>query len=190
MKATKISGANPMDKSTSALDSACPMSRALERVGEVWSTLILRDAFDGLKRFDQFEQSLGIAPNILTRRLQMLVTEGLLERRQYCAHPPRFEYVLTQCGRDYWPVLLSLMAWGIKHFSPGGAAMFLVDSITGTGATVNAVLVDAANGKALNERDHFYVARPAATEGMQQRLAKRAAHGASAPDAARRCSDA
>jgi DNA-binding HxlR family transcriptional regulator len=67
----------------------CPIARSLERVGERWSILILRDAFQGLTRFDQFQTSLGIAPNILARRLKSLVEAGLLERRRYSAHPPR-----------------------------------------------------------------------------------------------------
>src|SRR3954470_13455385 len=74
---------------------ACPIARSLERVGEWWSILILRDAFRGLTRFDQFQKSLDIAPNMLTRRLATLVESGLLERRVYSEHPPRHEYVLT-----------------------------------------------------------------------------------------------
>ena len=76
----------------------CPIARSLERVGEWWSILILRDAFHGLTRFDQFQKSLGIAPNMLTRRLNGLVEAGLLERRRYSEHPPRDEYVLTERG--------------------------------------------------------------------------------------------
>ncbi len=98
----------------------CPIARSLERVGEWWSILILRDAFLGLKRFDQFRKSLGIAPNILSRRLRALVEAGLLERSRYCEHPPRDEYRLTELGRDFRPVLVALLAWGKKHFAPGG----------------------------------------------------------------------
>ena len=87
----------------------CPIARSLERVGEWWSILILRDAFHGLTRFDQFQKSLGIAPNMLTRRLNGLVESGLLERRQYEERPPRHEYVLTERGRDFLPVIISLM---------------------------------------------------------------------------------
>ena len=76
----------------------CPIARSLERVGERWSILILRDAFHGLTRFDQFQDSLGIAPNILARRLKSLVEAGMLERRRYSAHPPRDEYLLTERG--------------------------------------------------------------------------------------------
>ena len=73
----------------------CPIARSLERVGEWWSILILRDASLGLTRFDEFQESLGIAPNILTRRLKALVEAGLLERRRYSERPPRDEYVLS-----------------------------------------------------------------------------------------------
>src|SRR5271157_6502385 len=79
----------------------CPIARSLERVGEWWSILILRDAFHGLTQFDQFQKSLGIAPNMLTRRLNALVEAGLLERRRYTERPPRDEYVLTERGRDF-----------------------------------------------------------------------------------------
>ncbi len=95
----------------------CPIALSLERVGEWWSIMILRDAFLGLTRFDQFRKSLGIAPNILSRRLQSLVDAGLLERSRYSEHPPRDEYLLTDLGRDFWPVLWALLAWGKRHFS-------------------------------------------------------------------------
>src|SRR5580658_8531531 len=88
----------------------CPIARGLERVGEWWSILILRDAFRGMTRFDEFRVSLGVAPNILTRRLTGLVEAGLLERRRYSEHPPRDEYVLTERGRDFRPVLLAMLA--------------------------------------------------------------------------------
>ena len=111
----------------------CPIARSLERVGEWWSILILRDASLGLTRFDEFQESLGIAPNILTRRLKVLVEAGLLERRRYSERPPRDEYVLTQAGREFRPVLWALLAWGNKHFAPEGASVVIVDSKTGAG---------------------------------------------------------
>src|SRR5207237_10763811 len=104
----------------------CPVARSLERVGEWWSILILRDALRGTTRFDQFQKSLGIAPNMLTRRLNALVSAGLLERRRYSEHPPRDEYVPTARGRDFRPVLVSLMAWGNRHFAPEGPSVMLV----------------------------------------------------------------
>ena len=89
----------------------CPVGRAVETVGEWWSILILRDAFRGLRRFDEFRDSLGIAPTMLTKRLNGLVEAGLLERRKYNEHPPRDEYVLTEKGKDFRPVLLAMMAF-------------------------------------------------------------------------------
>src|SRR4051794_9721287 len=89
---------------------ACPIARSLERVGEWWSILILRDAFYGLTRFDEFQTSLGIAPNILTRRLNALVEAGLLKRRRYSQRPPRYEYVLTERGLDFRPVMQAMLA--------------------------------------------------------------------------------
>jgi DNA-binding HxlR family transcriptional regulator len=130
-------------------DMQCPIARSLERVGEWWSILILRDAFRGLTRFDQFQSSLGIAPNMLTRRLNALVDSGLLERRAYSEHPPRFEYLLTDRGRDFRPVLWSLLAWGNKHFAPEGPSIVIVDSKTGEQA--DPVLVDRRTGRPLVE---------------------------------------
>src|SRR5580700_6781336 len=109
----------------------CPIARGLEHVGEWWSILILRDAFRGVTRFDDFSESLGIAPNMLARRLTALVEAGLLERRRYSERPPRDEYVLTDRGRDFRPVLLSLLAWGNRHFAPEGASVQLVEAATG-----------------------------------------------------------
>src|SRR5205807_5668213 len=123
----------------------CPVARSLERVGEWWSILILRDALRGLTRFDQFQSNLGIAPNMLARRLAALVDAGLLERRRYSERPPRDEYVLTARGRDFRPVLLSLMAWGNRHFAPEGPSVLLVDAKTG--AAVEPILVDRATGR-------------------------------------------
>src|ERR1700758_3159786 len=129
-------------------DMPCPIARSLERVGEWWSILILRDALYGLTQFDQFQKSLGIAPNMLTRRLNALVENGLLERRRYSERPPRDEYVLTDKGRDFRPVLWALLAWGNKHFAPEGACVVLVDAETGQPA--DPVLVDRSTGKEMS----------------------------------------
>ncbi len=126
----------------------CPIARSLEHVGEWWSILILREAFNGHTRFDEFRDALGVAPNILTRRLKALVAAGLLERRRYCERPPRDEYVLTGRGRDFRPVLLSLMVWGNRHFAPEGPRVQLVD--VATGAPADPVLVDRATGRPLD----------------------------------------
>ena len=161
-------------------DMQCPIARSLERVGERWSMLILRDAFHGLTRFDQFQKSLEIAPNILARRLKSLVEAGLLERRRYSAHPPRDEYLLTERGGDFRPVIWALLAWGNKHLAPEGLAVQLVDSETG--APADPVLVDRASGRLLTAPAFRSVAGPAADERTKLRQAfiveKRIAKGA------------
>jgi DNA-binding HxlR family transcriptional regulator len=149
---------------------ACPIARGLERVGEWWSMLILRDAFSGLSRFEEFQQSLGIAPGMLTRRLGALVDSGLLERRRYQERPPRDEYVLTARGADFAPVLIAMLAWGNRHFAPEGETMLIVDSRTGKPA--DAVLVDRATGRPLAAPDFALAAGPAATDGTRRRLAR------------------
>ena len=151
----------------------CPIARSLERVGEWWSILILRDAFAGLTRFDQFQTSLDIAPNMLTRRLNSLVESGLLERSKYNDRPPRYEYLLTDRGRDFRPVVVALYAWGTKHFAPEGASVVLVDAKTGKAA--DPVLVDRASGRPVDAERHVFVPGPAATERTRKRLEFKAA---------------
>jgi len=126
----------------------CPVGRAVARVGDAWSLLILRDAGLGLTRFDEFQKSLGIAPNILARRLAALTADGLLERRRYNERPPRHEYVLTDCGRDYLPILQAIGAWGRTHFGDGSVVR-LVDAETG--APVEPIIVDRVTGRALRD---------------------------------------
>ena len=148
-------------------DMQCPIARSLERVGEWWSMLILRDASLGLTRFDEFQESLGIAPNILARRLKNLVEAGLLERRRYSERPPRYEYVLTQAGRDFRPVLWAFVAWGNKHFAPEGASVVVVDSKTG--ARADPVLVDRISGRPLAPPDFCSAPGPAADARTRRR---------------------
>lgn len=94
---------------------ACPIARTLEKVGEWWSMLILRDVGRGMTRFDELQRSLGIGSNTLTRRLKALVDQGLLERRECGERPVRHQYVLTHTGKDFLPVLHELIKWGNKH---------------------------------------------------------------------------
>ena len=147
----------------------CPIARSLERVGEWWSMLILRDAFGGITRFDGFEASLGIAPNMLTRRLNGLVESGLLEKRLYSERPRRFEYLLTDRGRDFRPVLQSLLAWGNRHFAPEGASVVIVDRQTG--AIAEPILVDRASGRPLSDPVFASAPGPAASDALRKRFA-------------------
>jgi DNA-binding HxlR family transcriptional regulator len=95
----------------------CSIARALEIVGERWSLLIIRDAFLGLRRFEQFQESLGIARNVLTDRLNRLVEEGILDRVRYSERPERFEYRLTPKGRDLQIALVGLRQWGDEYLT-------------------------------------------------------------------------
>jgi DNA-binding HxlR family transcriptional regulator len=99
-------------KRTSFAGMNCSIARTLEIVGEWWTLLILRDAFLGVRRFEDFQGRLGIARNVLTDRLHTLVEHGILERHRYQERPERFEYQLTEKGLDLHPVLFSLLRWG------------------------------------------------------------------------------
>ena len=129
-------------------DSPCPISRSLACIGDAWSMLIVRDASLGLTRFDQFRTSLGIAPSILTRRLAALTEEGLLEKRRYSERPPRDEYVLTDAGRDFIPVLAMIGAWGQKH--RGAGMTRYVDAETGE--EVKPIAIDSVTGAKIGSR--------------------------------------
>ena len=100
------------------VDQNCSVARALEVVGERWSLLIVRDAFLGRTRFDQFQESLGIARNVLTDRLSRLVAEGVLERVRYSERPERYEYVLTEKGKQLRVAIAALRQWGDSYLSP------------------------------------------------------------------------
>jgi DNA-binding HxlR family transcriptional regulator len=93
----------------------CSIARTVAVLGERWTMVILREAFQGERRFEDIQRGLGIARNILADRLQMLVSEGILERRLYQDRPPRHEYRLTEKGRDLYPVLIALMQWGDRY---------------------------------------------------------------------------
>src|SRR2546423_12954593 len=99
---------------TSFAGMNCSVAGALEIVGEWWTFLVLRDAFLGVRRFEDFQRRLGIARNVLTARLQTLVSHGILERRRYQERPERYEYRLTDKGLELHPILVSLMQWGDK----------------------------------------------------------------------------
>jgi DNA-binding HxlR family transcriptional regulator len=150
----------------------CPIARTLDRVGEWWSILILRDALAGMTRFDEFSQSLGVAPNILTRRLNDLVEAGLLEKRRYSEKPPRYEYLPTAQGRDFQPVLLALLVYGNRHYAPEGPSVMVVDAVSG--AAADPVLVDRASGRVLAEPEFQVAPGPAASAATRARLAARA----------------
>ncbi|MFJ9780400.1 winged helix-turn-helix transcriptional regulator [Amycolatopsis sp. NPDC101161] len=101
-------------KRTSFAKWPCSIARTMDLLGDWWTPLVLRDAFYGVRRFDEFQQALGIARNTLADRLKRLVEEGLLEKVAYQSEPVRYDYVLTEKGRDFYPVLLAMTRWGDK----------------------------------------------------------------------------
>ncbi len=96
----------------------CSIAASLEVVGERWSLLIIRDILRGKRRFDQIQESLGIARNVLTKRLNSLIEAGIVERRRYQTSPDRYEYFLTEKGLDLWPILMAYLGWGDKYCEP------------------------------------------------------------------------
>jgi DNA-binding HxlR family transcriptional regulator len=105
-------------------NQVCSVARALEVLGDRWTLLVLRDAFRRVRRFEDFQRSLGVARNVLTDRLNRLVDEGIMRRVPYQERPVRFEYRLTEKGRELWPVMMTLMQWGDRHYDePAGPPM-------------------------------------------------------------------
>ncbi len=151
-------------KRTSFESMPCPLARALEHLSDSWNALILREAFYGATRFDEFEATLGIASNTLTRRLKDMTARGLFERRLYNHKPPRYEYILTAKGKDLRPVLLTLLQWGNKYSNPPGVSVHLVDTLTGT--PVELALIDAVTGERIGRR-HKVVGRSSRVKAQQ-----------------------
>lgn len=127
----------------------------------------MRDALAGFTRFDEFQKSSGVAPNILSRRLKELVEDGLLQKVCYSSSPARYEYHLTPIGRDFRGVILALTEWGSTHFSPEGRQMQLVE--TATQRPVKMQLVDSENGQPLSLDKYQMVPGPAAVQMMHYR---------------------
>ncbi|MGI9603316.1 MAG: winged helix-turn-helix transcriptional regulator [Acidimicrobiales bacterium] len=127
----------------------CPIARTTDLIGDWWTPLVMREAFLGCRRFDQFQESLGVSRAVLTERLNRLVDEGMLTREQYDDRPPRFEYRLTDKGRAFWGVLAAMWRWG-QDWLPDDADPELVDRDTGD--AVVPVVVDQRTGEPLDVR--------------------------------------
>ncbi len=159
---------------TSFAHQQCPVARSLDCVGEWWSIVILRDAFHGLSRFEEFQESLGISSNMLSRRLKALVKSGLLQRRAYQQRPTRYAYLLTTRGRDFLPVILALLAWGNRHLAAEGVAVEVRDRLTGQ--LLDPIVVDRGTLKHLTDETISLAAGPAAGPGGRARMARVASH--------------
>jgi DNA-binding HxlR family transcriptional regulator len=116
-----------MGRTADYSDQVCSVAATLEVVGDPWTLLILRDAFAGTRRFEQWQEQLGVARNVLAARLKSLVAHGVLEKHLYSEHPPRSEYALTAKGRDLYAVLLTMVDWGDRHVygGQGGPLTFI-----------------------------------------------------------------
>jgi DNA-binding HxlR family transcriptional regulator len=137
----------------------CSIAKSLEVIGERWSLLIVRDVLNGNRRFGEIQQSLGIARNVLSARLQRLVDEDILERRAYQESPPRHEYFLTEKGLDLWPALIALMGWGDRWSTgPDGPPRVIIHKECG-GAVTDRGICERC-GETLGARDARQVAGP------------------------------
>jgi DNA-binding HxlR family transcriptional regulator len=121
MQLTRVGG---MERKSFA-EMHCSVAQTLEVIGEWWTMLIVRDAFLGVTRFDQLQERLGISRNVLNQRLAHLVEHGVLERVAYSERPPRYDYRLTEKGRDLFPVLTTMRQWGDKYAAPDGPPLRL-----------------------------------------------------------------
>ena len=145
-------------------DMHCSVAQCLEVVGEWWSMLIVRDVFLGVSRFDEFQERLGISRNILNQRLQRLVDEDVLKKVPYSEHPPRYDYRLTQKGRDLWPVLTAMRQWGDKYAAPEGPPLQVVHK--GCGQIAEATTTCSACGEQMGPFDVSAVDGPGAVEPL------------------------
>ncbi|MFK3819655.1 winged helix-turn-helix transcriptional regulator [Pseudomonas sp. NPDC089407] len=133
-------------------NAQCPVARALEVLGDRWALMILRDAFDGLRRFSEFQKNLGLAKNILASRLKLLVESGLLVMQPASDGSAFKEYVLTEKGRSVFPVVVGLRQWGERFlFEAGEARSELVEGASGQG--LETMQVRALDGRVLNAED-------------------------------------
>jgi DNA-binding HxlR family transcriptional regulator len=132
-------------------DQNCSIARSLELIGERWTLLIVRDAFLGIRRFDEFQENLGLSRGVLAGRLNRLVEAGILERRIYQERPERYEYRLTEKGRDLWPVTIGLLRWGDRYFAENGPPRLVLHR--GCGGEVTEHLTCAKCGEELTARD-------------------------------------
>lgn len=130
----------------------CSMARALAVLGDRWTMMILRDSFMRVRRFDDFQKSLGIARRVLSDRLESLVGSGVLERVAYQQRPPRYEYRLTPKGLDLYPVVLSMVHWADLYYA-GEAGPPVLHRHMGCGHDFRSVLTCSECGEAIGPRD-------------------------------------
>jgi DNA-binding HxlR family transcriptional regulator len=157
-----------MAKRKSLKSDSCPMARSLDIVGDQWSLLIIRDAFDGMKRFGEFQQSLGVAKNILADRLKNLVQEGVLALEPASDGTLYQEYVLTPKGSGLFPVVVGLRHWGEQHlYGKGEAHSVLIER--DSGKPVRKLDLRTHDGKPLDPVQTFVKKLPVKTARAKAR---------------------
>ena len=147
----------------------CSIARAMEVVGDRWSILLLREAYYGVKRFDEFQYYLGVAPNIFSTRLKKFVDPGMMTRVPLPEHGGRYEYVLTEKGRDFFPAYLALKKWGDDWLAePAGPQVVFRDRAGGRPIEYPALL--SSGGKPLQLEDVEIVAGAGAVPFNRKRF--------------------
>jgi DNA-binding HxlR family transcriptional regulator len=154
---------------TSFADMTCSIARTLDVAGEWWSPLILRDVHIGITRFDDLRRDLGISRKVLTERLERLVEHGLLERHAYCERPPRYDYLLTEKGRELVDVLLAMVAWGDRWTAGDEGPPVLLRHL-GCGELTHAEIHCARCGRPLHADDVRVEAGPGGSAGAGTRV--------------------
>ncbi len=144
---------------------------AAQLLGDRWTFLILREAYFGARRFNEFAESLGLSRNILSERLKLLVAHGIFEQRAYGPSKTRSEYRLAPAGRDVFPIVVALLQWGDKHLA-GGEGPSIVLRHTACGANADPQLVCRACGKPIDVGEVIPSPGPGASEWTRERLSK------------------
>lgn len=171
-------------KRTSFARWPCSIARTVDLLGDWWTPLVLREAFYGVTRFEDWQRNLGIGRNVLAERLKRLVSEDMLARRRYQEHPQRFEYHLTEKGRDFFPVLMAMLRWGDRWLDGGRGAPVSLRHLP-CGHLTHAEVVCAHCGEALTRENvlgELGPGFPAKLRGLplvEKRFARRTARAAS-----------
>jgi len=156
-----------------AQETNCVIARAAEQIGEIWTLLILRNAFHGMRRFEHFEQSLGIATNILSDRLKKLCEAGILARDKLPEDGRVYEYRLTDKGLDLYPIIVAMLHWGERwHGEKDGPRLELTEKATGK--PIRQMAVCSRDGKPLQPQDVIPKAGPAADAEIERLINHRA----------------
>lgn len=156
---------------TSFSEMSCPIARSLDWIGEWWTLLIIREAFWGARHFGEFQNHLGIAPNVLTQRLARLVEGGILKIVSESQSGRALEYKLTPKGTELAPILVALAQWGEKHVpQPNGPVTRIVER--STGQELAPITLLSASGQALMPHEITVIEGPGASDEDKARLAK------------------